>query len=79
MIGLALLAGAILGLRFRIGLVLAATAAVFALGLGFGFHEDSGAATALAGAALGATLTQVSAFVVYILKAVLDSGAGARA
>jgi hypothetical protein len=79
MIGLALLAGAILGLRFRIGLVLAATAAVFALGLGVRLHVDGGAAMALAGAALGASLTQVVAFLVQVLKAVLVSGAGARA
>lgn len=78
-IGLALLAGVILGLRFRIGLVLAATAAVLALGLGIHIRDDSAAVTALSGAALAATLTQVVAFLVHILKDAAEGSAGARA
>ena len=79
MIGLALLAGVILGLRFRIGLVLTATAVVLALGVGIQIRDDSDAATALAGAALYAGVTQVVAFLVLVLKHAFDGRAGARA
>jgi hypothetical protein len=79
MIGLALLAGVILGLRFRIGLVLTATAAVFALSAGIQIGDDGEAAAALAVAGLCAGVTQVAAFLVLILKHAFDPGAGARA
>lgn len=79
MIGLALLAGGILGLRFRIGLVLTATAVVFVLDLGIQIREGSDAATALAAAALYASVTQVVAFLVLVLKHAFDARAGARA
>jgi hypothetical protein len=79
MIGLALLAGVILGLRFRIGLVLTATAVVLASGLGIQIRDDSDAATALAGAALYAGVTQVVGFLVLVLKHAFHGRAGARA
>jgi hypothetical protein len=79
MIGLALLAGVILGLRFRIGLVLAATVVVLALSLGIQIRDDSDAATALAMAALCAGVTQVVAFLVLVLKHALVGRTGARA
>ena len=79
MIGLALLAGVILGLRFRIGLVLTATAAVLALDLGIEIGEDREAATVLAGAALYASVIQVVALLVHVLKDSLKGRAGAFA
>jgi len=79
MIGLALLAGVILGLRFRIGLVLAVTAAVLLLGIGLQLRDVGATATALAEAALCATLTQVVALLVHILKDGFDGSAGIRA
>ncbi len=79
MIGLALLAGMILGLRFRIGLVLTATVAVVALGVGLDLRDDSEALAALAGAALAASVTQVVALLVHILKDALEGRAVARA
>jgi hypothetical protein len=79
MIGLALLAGVILGLRFRIGLVLTATAIVLASGIGIRMQEDTDAGTALAMAALYAVVAQVVAFLVLIVKAAVHDRAGARA
>jgi hypothetical protein len=79
MIGLALLAGVILGLRFRIGLVLTATAIVLALGVGIQIRDDGDAATALAAAALYAIDTQVVAFLVLLLKHAFVGRAGASA
>lgn len=79
MIGLALLAGVILGLRFRIGLVLTATAVVLALSLGIQIREGSDAATALAVAALVAGVSQVVGFLVLVLKHAIVGRVGARA
>jgi hypothetical protein len=79
MIGLALLAGGVLGLRFRIGPVLTATAVVFALSLGIRIGEDGDAVAALAVAALCASITQVVAFLVQVLKHALLGCARARA
>jgi hypothetical protein len=79
MIGLALLAGVILGFRFRIGLVLTATALVFLLTLGLQIGAGSGAAAALAIAALCASIAQVVAFLVHVVKYTLDGRAKARA
>lgn len=76
---LALLAGVTLGLRFRLGLVLMATAAVLALGVGLDLGADGEAGTALAGAALAAIITQVVALLVHVLKYVVESRAGAGA
>lgn len=79
MIALALLTGVILGFRFRIGLVLAATAAVLLLALGFQLRDAGDTVTAFAAAALCATLTQGVALLVHILKDGFDGGAGVRA
>ncbi len=76
---LALLAGVILGLRFHIGLVLTATAAVLALDLGLEIGGDPEAATLLADAALYATVVQVAALLVHVVKDSLKDGAGAFA
>ena len=79
MIGLALLAGVIVGLRFRIGLVLTATAVVVALGLGVQIREDGEAAMVLAGAVLYAGITQVVALLVHVLKDTFEGSNQARA
>jgi hypothetical protein len=79
MIGLALLVGVILGLRFRVGLVLTATAAVLALDLGIGIGEGSAAAAVLARAALHASIIQVVALLVHVFKDTFKGGVGALA
>lgn len=79
MIGLALVAGVILGFRFRIGLVLTATALVFLLSLGLQIGAGSGAAATLVIAALCASIAQVVAFLVHVLRYVVNGLAKARA
>ncbi len=79
MIGLALLSGVIVGLRFRVGRVLTATAVVLALGLGAQIRDDGDAAMVLAGGALYAGITQVVAFLVHILKDTFAGSPQARA
>jgi hypothetical protein len=79
MILLALVTGVALGLRFRIGLVLAATTAIVVLDFGLRIGEDREAASIVAAAALCASIVQGVGFLVHILKHGRDAGMGVRA
>ena len=76
---LALLAGLILGFRFRIGLVLVATVAVLALNLGVNIVEDDAPLLAFACAAFFAATTQTVALLVHALKVGVTDAIAPRA
>jgi len=78
MILLALLTGVALGLRFRMGLVLAATTVIVALDFALRIGEDRRVASIVAAAALCAAITQGVGFLVHILKHGRDAGIGVR-
>ena len=72
--GLALLAGVILGLRFRIGRVLLATVALLSLALGVRLDEGNAPLVAIVCAAVLAALMQTVALLVLFLKGAFVEG-----
>ena len=78
MILLALLLGVALGLRFRIGLVLAATTAIVLLDFAVRMGEDREAVSIVVEAALCAIVTQGAGFLTNVLKHARNAGAGLR-
>jgi hypothetical protein len=79
MILFALATGLALGLRFRMGLVLAATTLIVALDFGLRIGEDREAASIVAEAALCGAITQGVGFLVHALRHGRDAGIGVRA